>query len=80
TLCPGERANVQLKIWKILRSRLRARVRIPALVSAGLIGVVALGAANYGGVHAAPPDRRRTRRHMHRPSIPNGSLGFSSCD
>jgi lipoprotein signal peptidase len=37
------------------RSRLRARARIPALASAGLIGVVALGAANYGGVHAAPP-------------------------
>jgi len=37
------------------RNWLRARVRIPALASAGLIGVVALGAANYGGVHAAPP-------------------------
>lgn len=42
------------------RGRLRARVRIPALASAGLIGVVALGAANYGGVHAAPP---RTPAH-----------------
>jgi lipoprotein signal peptidase len=37
------------------RSRLRARLRIPALASASLIGVVALGAVNYGGVHAAPP-------------------------
>ena len=37
------------------RRRLRARVRIPALASAGLIGVVALGSVNYGGVHAAPP-------------------------
>ena len=37
------------------RSWLLARVRVPALASAGLIGVVALGAVNYGGVHAAPP-------------------------
>jgi hypothetical protein len=29
-------------------------VRIPALAGAGLILVVALGAANYGGVKAAP--------------------------
>jgi lipoprotein signal peptidase len=35
------------------RSRARAWVRIPALASAGLILVVALGAANYGGVNAA---------------------------
>jgi lipoprotein signal peptidase len=32
-----------------------ALVRIPALASAGLALVVGLGAANYGGVHAAPP-------------------------
>jgi hypothetical protein len=32
----------------------RARVRIPALAGAGLILVVALGAANYGGVKAVP--------------------------
>jgi lipoprotein signal peptidase len=36
------------------RSRARARLRIPALVGAGLILVVALGAARYGGVNAAP--------------------------
>jgi lipoprotein signal peptidase len=36
------------------RSRARAWVRIPALAGAGLILVVALGAANYGGVNAAP--------------------------
>jgi lipoprotein signal peptidase len=36
------------------RSRVRARVRIPALVGAGLILIVALGAARYGGVNAAP--------------------------
>ena len=35
------------------RSRARARVRIPALAGAVLILVVALGAANYGGVNAA---------------------------
>ena len=31
----------------------RARMRVPALAAAGLILVVALGAANYGGVSAA---------------------------
>ena len=36
------------------RSRARAWVRIPALAGAGLILVVSLGAANYGGVNAAP--------------------------
>lgn len=36
------------------RGRLWARARIPALASAGLILVVALGAANYGGVNATP--------------------------
>jgi lipoprotein signal peptidase len=33
--------------------RSRTRMRIPALAGAGLILVVALGAANYGGVNAA---------------------------
>ncbi|MGH3252579.1 MAG: signal peptidase II [Trebonia sp.] len=40
-----------------VRSRARAvrtRLRIPALAGAGLVLVVALGAANYGGVNAAP--------------------------
>jgi lipoprotein signal peptidase len=36
------------------RDRLRVRVRIPALIGAGLVLVVTLGAANYGGVQAAP--------------------------
>ena len=36
------------------RSRARAWVRIPALAGAGLILVVSLGAANYGGINAAP--------------------------
>jgi hypothetical protein len=35
-------------------SRARAGLRIPALAGAGLILVVGLGAANYGGVSAAP--------------------------
>jgi lipoprotein signal peptidase len=35
-------------------ARSRARARIPVLVGAGLILVVALGAANYGGVKAPP--------------------------
>ncbi|MGD0559028.1 MAG: signal peptidase II [Streptosporangiaceae bacterium] len=39
------------------RSWARTQLRIPALASAGLALVVALGAANYGGVNAAP---RRT--------------------
>ena len=34
-------------------ARVRARLRIPALAGAGLTLVVALGAANYGGVNAA---------------------------
>ena len=36
------------------RGRLWTLVRIPALASAGLALVVGLGAADYGGVHAAP--------------------------
>jgi lipoprotein signal peptidase len=36
------------------RRRMRARARIPALAAAGVIVVVTLGAANYGGMHAAP--------------------------
>lgn len=35
------------------RAQVRARVRIPVLVGVGLALVVALGAANYGGVSAA---------------------------
>jgi lipoprotein signal peptidase len=40
------------------RARQRARTRIPALAGAGLILVVALGAANYGGVNAASSARK----------------------
>jgi lipoprotein signal peptidase len=36
------------------RGRLRVRLRVPALIGAGLVLVVTLGAANYGGVQAAP--------------------------
>jgi lipoprotein signal peptidase len=39
----------------LARGRLWSWVRIPALAGAGLTLVVALGAANYGGVNAAPP-------------------------
>jgi lipoprotein signal peptidase len=35
-------------------ARSRARARIPVLVGAGLVLVVGLGAANYGGVNAPP--------------------------
>jgi lipoprotein signal peptidase len=50
------------------RGRVRARLRIPALAGAGLILVVALGAANYGGVNAAPrpPTRKTSHTHFHR--------------
>jgi lipoprotein signal peptidase len=34
--------------------RRRARARIPVLVGTGLVAVVALGAANYGGMSATP--------------------------
>jgi lipoprotein signal peptidase len=50
------------------RARVRMRMRIPALAGAGLISVVVLGAANYGGVSAAS----RTpspQRHGHACSI-----------
>ena len=35
--------------------RLKAQLRVPALATSGLMLVVGLGAANYGGVHAPPP-------------------------
>lgn len=48
------------------RSRLLALARIPALAGAGLILVVALGAANYGGVsvNPRPPVRHATHTHV----------------
>lgn len=48
------------------RARLRARVQIPALAGAGLVLAVALGAANYGGVHAASqaPARKTTHANV----------------
>ena len=65
------------------RSRLRARARVLALASAGLITVVALGAANYGGLVAAPrtPARSSTRPVPARPRAAtrrDGSLGCLS--
>ncbi|MBV9446761.1 MAG: signal peptidase II [Streptosporangiaceae bacterium] len=49
-----------------VQGRLRARVRISALAGAGLMLVVALGAANYGGVNAAPrtPPHKATGMHV----------------
>jgi lipoprotein signal peptidase len=47
------------------RGRARARLRIPALVGAGLILVVALGAARYGGVNAAPRPPAPKTTDMH---------------
>lgn len=48
------------------RARLR-RLRIPALAGVGLVLVVALGAANYGGVNAASraPARKTTSTSVH---------------
>jgi lipoprotein signal peptidase len=58
------------------RSRARAWVRIPALASAGLILVVALGAANYGGVSAnaavRTPARKATNTRV--PSRPDNGF------
>jgi lipoprotein signal peptidase len=56
------------------RSRLRARARIPALAGAGLILVVALGAANYGGVNAAPRTPTPKTTDMHVRSRPHRSV------
>lgn len=52
------------------RGRLRARARIPALAGAVLVLVVALGAANYGGLNAAPrtPARHATDTRPHNPA------------
>jgi lipoprotein signal peptidase len=47
------------------RGRARARLRIPALVGAGLILVVALGAARYGGMNAAPRPPAPKTTDMH---------------
>ena len=53
--------------------RSRARMRIPALAGAGLIMVVTLGAANYGGVNAAACTL--TRQHYGHPrSLPAVAL------
>lgn len=53
--------------------RLRAQARIPALAGAGLILVVALGAANYGGLNAAPQTPKRSTTDMHIRSRPHCS-------
>jgi lipoprotein signal peptidase len=55
------------------RSRVRGRVRIPVLASAGLIVVVALGAANDGGVNAAPRAPTSSTTGLHARSQPPGS-------
>jgi lipoprotein signal peptidase len=47
------------------RSRARAQLRVPALASATLILVVALGAANYGGLNAPrTPAHKTTDTHV----------------
>jgi lipoprotein signal peptidase len=60
------------------RSRVRARVRVPALVGAGLILIVALGAARYGGVNAAP--RTPTPKTTQKPAAlaPGGAGAWPS--
>jgi lipoprotein signal peptidase len=52
----------------LARGRAGARMRISALAGAGLVLVVALGAANYGGVNVAPrtPARKTTFIHLDR--------------
>jgi lipoprotein signal peptidase len=54
------------------RGRARTRVRISALVGAGLISVVALGAANDGGVNAAPRMPTPKTADMHAQWRPHG--------
>jgi hypothetical protein len=44
-------------------ARLRARIRLSALAGTGLVLVVALGAANYGGVNAASSAPARQKAH-----------------
>jgi len=44
-------------------ARLRARIRLSALAGTGLVLVVALGAANYGGVSAASSAPARHKGH-----------------
>ncbi|HZR49982.1 MAG TPA: signal peptidase II [Streptosporangiaceae bacterium] len=52
------------------RVRLRSRARIPALAGTVLVVVVALGAANYGGLNATPrtPARHATHTRAHNPA------------
>ena len=54
------------------RARAWAWVRIPALATAGLISVVALGAVNYGGVNAAvrPPAHKAAGMHAGKARAP----------
>jgi lipoprotein signal peptidase len=44
-------------------ARMRARIRLSALAGTGLVLVVALGAANYGGVNAAASAPARQKGH-----------------
>ena len=53
------------------RGRARGRMRIPALAGAGLIVVVALGAANDGGVNAAPRAPVSSPTSLHARSRPH---------
>jgi lipoprotein signal peptidase len=61
------------------RARAWAWVRIPALASAGLISVVALGAVNYGGVNAAvrPPAHKATGKPHAQKSVGTNRLSSS---
>jgi len=56
------------------RGRARAWLRIPALASAGLISVVALGAVNYGGLHATTHTSPRKVTHSQLPSRPDNGF------
>ncbi len=58
------------------RGRVRAQVRVPALAGAGLILAVALGAANYGGVNAAPP---RANAQHDGPACPIAAVPLRAC-
>jgi hypothetical protein len=65
---PRARARARLWVW--------ARVLIPALAGSGLVLAVALGAANYGGVSAAPA-HAGARSNGH--ACPIGAAALSAC-
>jgi lipoprotein signal peptidase len=61
-LCAARRPVASRTELPPARGRARARLLIPPLVGTGLISVVMLGAAHYGGVSSAPVHTPRAQR------------------